>query len=110
MKKLYATLLAAMLAVIPALHGCKDADMEAELAARNARLDELEKQDQEIRNILYAKLNALRGKLLPIIAQVESDLKKKIDNESDKIIHALEENIKSMTKRIVPNRRLPERM
>lgn len=100
MKKLYATLLAAMLAVIPALHGCKDADMEAELAARNARLDELEKQDQKIRDILYGKINALRGKLLPIIEKVEADLKKRIDNESDKIIHVLEENVQGMIKTI----------
>lgn len=90
----------ALIALCAAIPGCTNADMEAELAQRNARLDELEKQDQAIRNILYGKLNALRGKLLPIIEQVEADLKKRIDNESDKIIYALEERVKAMIEQI----------
>ena len=100
MKRQKLSLLIALLAFLPSINGCKDADMEAELAARNARLDELEKQDQAIRDILYGKLNALRGKLLPIIDEVEANLKKRIDNETDQLIYTIGESVASMNKRI----------
>lgn len=79
---------------------CTNADMEAELAARRARLDELEQQDYKVREVLYGKLNALRGKLLPIIEKVEADLKKKIDRESEKVEYALADSVAKINGRI----------
>ena len=90
----------ALLALAAATASCTNADMEAELAARRARLDELEKRDQQVRDVLYGKLNALRGKLIPIIEQVEADLKKKIDNESEKVEYALADSVARINSRI----------
>ena len=101
MKQLRHFLLTAALTVLgAAVWGCTDPDMEAELAARNARLDELEKQDQEIRDILYGKLNALRGKLLPIIDQIEKDMKDKIDKKTAKVVYDLADSVSRINTRI----------
>lgn len=89
-----------LLALGAGIWGCTNPEMEAELAARNARLDELEKQDQQIRDILFGKLNKLRGKLLPMIDEIEANLKKRIDNESDRIMDVLADSVARINARI----------
>ena len=82
------------------LASCNGYDADAELTALEAEMDRLEKEDQHIREHFLERINSLRKKLTDLIAQVEADLKARIDEEGRNLLSTLNKKAASMRNNI----------
>ena len=99
MKRNLLTLLLVILCGAPLVSCHYDAD--AELKALEDEMTRLEQEDQRIRAHFLEKINSLRSRLTTLIAQVEADLKARIDKEGDALIHSLNLRVSALKTEIL---------